>query len=149
MMKTTVRQAELDDVDALVPLFDAYRQFYDQPSDLTRARNWLRARIGANESVVLLAEHDAQAIGFTQLYPMYSSVQTARIWVLNDLYVTPEERRHGAAHALLKAAIEYARNDGATRLQLETGRRNEAARALYQSAGWQEDDTQWYSVPLT
>ena len=112
------------------------------------ARNWLRARIGANESVVLLAETDGNAVGFTQLYPMYSSVQTARIWVLNDLYVPPDQRRHGVAKALLKAAIEYARNDGASRLQLETGRRNEAARALYRNAGWQEDDTQWYSVPL-
>ena len=148
-MKITVRQAELDDVDALVPLFDAYRQFYDQPSDLRRARNWLRARIGANESVVLLAERDGHAVGFAQLYPMYSSVQIARIWVLNDLYVPPDQRRHGVAKALLKAAIEYARNDGASRLQLETGRRNEAARALYRNAGWQEDDTQWYSVPLT
>ena len=147
-MKITVRQAELDDVDALVPLFDAYRQFYDQPSDMTRARNWLRARIGANESVVLLVERDGQALGFAQLYPMYSSVQTARIWVLNDLYIPPEERRLGVATALLKAALEYARNDGASRLQLETGRRNEAARALYRAAGWQEDDTQWYSVPL-
>ena len=147
-MKTTVRLAELDDVDALVPLFDAYRQFYDQPSDLTRARNWLRARIGANESVVLLVERDGQALGFAQLYPMYSSVQTARIWVLNDLYVVPGERRLGAAKALLKAAIDKARDDGASRLQLETGRRNEAARALYRAAGWQEDDTQWYSVPL-
>ena len=147
-MKTTVRLAELDDVDALVPLFDAYLQFYDQPCDLTRARNWLRARIGANESVVLLAERDGRAVGFTQLYPMYSSVQTARIWVLNDLYVVPGERRLGAAKAILKAAIDYARDDGASRLQLETGRRNLAARALYQAAGWQEDDTQWYSVPL-
>ena len=147
-MKTTVRRAELEDVDALVPLFDAYRQFYDQPSDLTRARNWLRARIGANESVVLLAERDGQAIGFTQLYPMYSSVQTSRIWVLNDLYVSPEQRRLGAAKALLNHAIEHARDDGASRVQLETGRRNEAARALYRAAGWQEDDTQWYSVHL-
>ncbi len=147
-MKTTVRQAQLEDVDELVPLFDTYRQFYDQPSDLTRARNWLRARIGANESVVVLAEREERAVGFAQLYPMYSSVQTARIWVLNDLYVAPAERRNGVARALLKSAIDYARDDGASRLQLETGRRNEAARALYRAAGWQEDDTQWYSVPL-
>lgn len=147
-MKTRVRQAELEDVDALVPLFDDYRQFHDQPSDLTRARNWLRARIGANESVVMIAERGDEVVGFTQLYPMYSSVQTARIWVLNDLYVPPEQRRLGIAKALLKAAIDYARNDGASRLQLETGRRNEAARALYRDAGWQEDDTQWYSVLL-
>ena len=97
---------------------------------------------------MLIAERDGLPVGFTQLYPMYSSVQTARIWVLNDLYIPPEERRLGVATALLKAALEYARNDGASRLQLETGRRNEAARALYRAAGWQEDDTQWYSVPL-
>lgn len=147
-MKAKVRQAQLEDVDALVPLFDDYRQFYGQPSDLTRARNWLRARIGANESVVLLAERDAQAAGFAQLYPMYSSVQTARIWVLNDLYVAPEQRRLGVAQALLKSAIEYARDDGAARLQLETRRDNEAARALYLKTGWREDDTQWYSLML-
>ena len=147
-MKTRVRQATLEDVDALVPLFDAYRQFYAQPSDKTRARNWLRARIGANESVVLLATSNDRAIGFAQLYPMYSSVQTARIWVLNDLYVRPEARRQGTARALLRAALEHARDDGACRLQLETGRGNEAARALYRDAGWQEDDTQGYSVML-
>lgn len=148
-MKTRVRQAEIEDVDALVPLFDAYRQFYDQPTDLRRARNWLRARIGANESVVLLAERDGHAVGFAQLYPMYSSVQTSRIWVLNDLYVSPDQRRLGIARALLNRAIEHARDDGASRVQLETGRRNEAARALYRAAGWREDDTQWYSIPLT
>ena len=147
-MKTRVRQAELEDVDALVPLFDAYRQFYEQPSDLTRARNWLRARIGANESVVMIAERDGGVVGFAQLYPMYSSVQTSRIWVLNDIFVPPENRRAGIATELLRAAIGYARDDGASRLQLETGRRNEAARALYRAAGWQEDDTQWYSVML-
>ena len=148
-MKTRVRQADVEDVDALVPLFDAYRRFYDQPSDLSRARNWLRARIGANESVVLLAERDGHAVGFAQLYPMYSSVQTSRIWVLNDLYVSPDHRRLGIARALLNRAIEHARDDGASRVQLETGRRNEAARALYRAAGWREDDTQWYSIPLT
>ncbi len=147
-MKTRVRQAELEDVDALVPLFDAYRQFYDQPSDLTRARNWLRARIGANESVVMLAEREGAVVGFAQLYPMYSSVQTSRIWVLNDIFVPPEHRRAGIATELLRAAIAYARDDGASRLQLETGRRNEAARALYRASGWREDDTQWYSVHL-
>ena len=147
-MKTRVRQATLEDVDALVPLFDAYRQFYAQPSDKTRARNWLRARIGNNESVVLLAERDGAAIGFSQLYPMYSSVQTARIWVLNDLYVDPDQRRHGVARALLKAAEEFGKDDGAAFIVLETTRVNETAHALYRDAGWREDATQWYSKHL-
>ncbi len=147
-MKTQVRHATLDDVDALVPLFDAYRQFYEQPSDRTRARNWLRARIGNNESVVMLAERNGAVIGFTQLYPMYSSVQTARIWVLNDIYVLPEQRRSGAARALLKAAENFGKDDGAAFVILETTRDNETARALYRDAGWREDPTQWYSKSL-
>ena len=148
MTEPVISRAGPADLDALALLFDAYRQFYAQPSDKSRARNWLRARIGNNESVVLLAERDGAAIGFTQLYPMYSSVQTARIWVLNDLYVVPERRRHGVARALLKAAEAFGKDDGAAFIVLETTRDNETARALIRGAGWREDATQWYSKHL-
>ena len=96
-MKTRVRQAEIEDVDALVPLFDAYRQFYRQPPDLARARAFLAERFAHQESLVLLAEQDGEAIGFTQLYPLFSSVRTVRTWLLNDLFVAPAARRSGAA----------------------------------------------------
>ena len=144
-MKPVVDRATLDDLDALAPLFDGYRQFYEQPSDIQRAHDWLKARIGQNESVVLLARHDGAAAGFVQLYPMYSSVRTARTWILNDLFIAPEFRRHGTARALLDAATQFAREDGAAFIVLETTRDNEAARALYRAAGWHEDSTQWYS----
>ena len=108
-MKPVVDRATLDDLDALAPLFDGYRQFYEQPSDIQRAHDWLKARIGQNESVVLLARHDGAAAGFVQLYPMYSSVRTARTWILNDLFIAPEFRRHGTARALLDAATQFAR----------------------------------------
>ncbi|MBW8823775.1 MAG: GNAT family N-acetyltransferase [Xanthomonadales bacterium] len=147
-MKPVVERATLDDLDALAPLFDGYRQFYEQPSDIQRAHDWLKARIGQNESVVLLARHDGVPAGFVQLYPMYSSVRTARIWVLNDLFIAPEFRRHGTARALLDAATQFAREDGAAFIVLETTRDNEAARALYRAAGWHEDSTQWYSKLL-
>lgn len=147
-MKPVVDRATLDDLDALAPLFDGYRQFYDQPSDIQRAHDWLKARIGQNESVVLLARHDGAPAGFVQLYPMYSSVRTARIWVLNDLFIAPEFRRHGTARGLLDAAAQFAREDGAAFIMLEATRDNEAARALYRAAGWHEDSTQWYSKLL-
>ncbi|MBS0225534.1 MAG: GNAT family N-acetyltransferase [Proteobacteria bacterium] len=147
-MKPAVDRATLDDLDDLAPLFDGYRQFYGQPSDIQRAHDWLKARIGQNESVVLLARHDNAPAGFVQLYPMYSSVRTARIWVLNDLFIAPEFRRHGTARALLDAATQFAREDGAAFIVLETTRDNEAARALYRAAGWHEDSTQWYSKLL-
>jgi len=147
-MTLRIRRAALQDLEAVVPLFDAYRMFYGQSSDPQRARDWLRARTEAGESVVLLAERDGAVVGFVQLYPMFTSVGTARTWILNDLYVDASARRGGVARALLDAAAEFARNDGARSIVLETTRDNDAARALYRNAGWNEDQTQWYSLSL-
>ena len=148
-MPLAIKRATLDDLDGVVPLFDAYRRFYDQPSDEARAREFLQARMGANESVILLATDGDRAIGFTQLYPMFSSVRTGRLWILNDLYVDASARRSGAGRALLDAAADFARNDGAVGIVLETTRDNANARALYRNAGWEEADTQWYSLSFT
>ena len=145
-MDTTIRRASPADLDALVPLFDAYRVFYAQPSDPVRARDFLEARLAKNESTVLVAERGPSAIGFTQLYPIFSSVRTARTWLLNDLFVAEGARRGGVARALLDAAAAFAREQGAAGVMLETTRDNGPARALYGAAGWHEDETQWYSL---
>lgn len=137
------------DLDALALLFDAYRQFYGQASDVPRAREWLRERLRFGESTVIVATLAGKPVGFTQLYPMYSSVRTARTWILNDLYVDAGARRKGIARALLDAAVQFARADGAAGISLETTQDNAAARALYRAAGWNEDATQWYSLPLS
>lgn len=147
-MTLAIRRATSADLDAVAPLFDAYRRFYGQPGDLPRARAFLADRIGADESIVLLAERDGQAVGFTQLYPMFSSVRAARMWVLNDLYVDAGARRGGVARGLLEAAADFARDDGAVRIVLETTVDNTGARALYRDAGWQEETSQWYALPL-
>ncbi|MGN7724413.1 GNAT family N-acetyltransferase [Luteimonas sp. 22616] len=147
-MATTISRAGPADLDALAVLFDAYRQFYGQAPDLARARQWLRERLRFGESVVLVARRNGTAAGFVQLYPMFSSVRTARTWILNDLYVDAAARRNGVARALLDAAATFAREDGAAGICLETTRDNAAARALYRDAGWHEDATQWYSLGL-
>ncbi|TCT23538.1 GNAT family N-acetyltransferase [Thermomonas haemolytica] len=145
-MTVSISRAGPADLDALAALFDAYRQFYGQPADLARAREWLRSRLRLGESVALLARRDGQPAGFVQLYPMFSSVRTARTWILNDLFVDPAARRQGVARALLEAAAGFARSDGAAGIALETAQDNAAARALYRAAGWREDATQWYSL---
>ncbi|MGH8086575.1 MAG: GNAT family N-acetyltransferase [Lysobacter sp.] len=147
-MTANIRRATPADLDAVALLFDAYRRFYDQPGDLPRARAFLAERMQAGESVVLLAERGGQAVGFTQLYPMFSSVRTSRMWVLNDLYVDAGARRGGVARGLLDAAADFARDDGAVRIVLETTVDNAAARALYRDAGWHEETAQWYALPL-
>ncbi len=147
-MTTRIHRVTVADVDALVPLFDAYRMFYQQPSDPGRANTFLRERIKRDDSVILLATQDGNAVGFTQLYPLLSSVRTGRLWLLNDLYVDRAGRRKGIARALLDAAAGFARDDGAVGLMLETGIDNAPARALYRAAGWQEEASQWYSLGL-
>jgi ribosomal protein S18 acetylase RimI-like enzyme len=148
-MSVTIRRATAEDLDAVGPLFDAYRRFYAQPGDLQRAHDFLHERLQHGESAILLAELDGRAAGFTQLYPMFSSVRTVRIWILNDLYVDEGARRHGVGKALLDAAAQFAREQGSAGLMLETTRDNDAARALYRAAGWHEDATQWYSLSFT
>jgi len=146
---TTISRAGPADLDALATLFDAYRTFYGQTPDLPLARQWLRERLRFGESVVLVAKRGGAAVGFVQLYPMFSSVRTAKTWILNDLYVDAGARRRGVARALLDASAAFARGDGAAGISLETTRDNAAARALYRVAGWNEDATQWYSLPLS
>ena len=135
----TVR-AELDDLEALVPLFDGYRRFYRQGSDLAGARAFLAERIKRSESVIFLAVVDGAIVGFTQLYPSFSSASMKRLWVLNDLFVAPEGRRSGAGRALLDRAERWARETGAKGLALSTEITNAAAQQLYESAGWTKDD---------
>ncbi|MCP9931121.1 GNAT family N-acetyltransferase [Cyanobium sp. AMD-g] len=139
MPPVVVRQAGPDDLEVIVPLFDGYRQFYGQPSELDRVRAFLKQRLVQGDSALLIAEADRRALGFTQLYPSFSSVSMARIFILNDLFVVPEARRSGVARRLLEAAVRHAREAGAIRLTLSTAHTNTAAQALYASVGWERD----------
>ncbi len=135
-MDIVLRQASVFDLEALIPLFDGYRRFYRQPSEPDRIRRFLLDRFEYNQSVTFIAKNGAEAVGFTQLYPSFSTGALARIFVLNDLFVEPAARRTGAGVALLVAAAEYARGVGASRLTLSTELTNAPARALYEKLGW-------------
>ena len=149
--KPTVRRAAVADLDALAPLFDAYRRFYEQPADVARARAFLEDRLARDESIVLLASapgSDALA-GFCQLYPTWCSVAAAPIFVLYDLFVMEEARRAGIGRALMQTARDVAHDAGAARIDLSTARTNVRAQALYESLGWQRDDVYLvYNLPL-
>lgn len=148
-----VRRAGLDDLGDLVPLFSDYRVFYGQPRDPETARQFLHARLGRGESTVFVAHVDgvqhAPPIGFVQLYPMFSSVRAAKLYILNDLYVAEHARRSGVALALLSAAADFGQREGAIRLELETAHDNHGAQALYRGQGWRDyDETKRFHLPL-
>ena len=139
MTTITVRQAVLSDIEALGLMFDCYRQFYGRPTDPDGARKFLLARLDRGESVLFIAHAGETPVGFTQLYPSFSSVSLARIFILNDIFVHEQGRRKGVGSLLVGAAVEYAKSMGAVRLILSTAVDNHTAQALYQSAGWKRD----------
>lgn len=147
-MSICIRRIEASESQIVASLFDEYRRYYGQTTDVGRARDWLQQRVGRDEAVVFVAEREGVPCAFTLLYPSWSSVQTARTYVLNDLFVAESARRSGVGKALLDAAAGFARDAGAHRISLETGRANLPARALYADAGWSEDDTQWFHRDL-
>jgi GNAT superfamily N-acetyltransferase len=138
-MELVIRQATVSDLDRLVPLFDGYRRFYRQASEPDRIQKFLRDRFEHNQSAIFVAVKDGTAVGFTQLYPSFSSGALVRIFILNDLFVDPGARLIGTASALLQAAAEYGRRIGALRLVLATEVTNMPAQSLYEKLGWKKN----------
>jgi ribosomal protein S18 acetylase RimI-like enzyme len=144
----TIRKAALQDLDELTILFDAYRTFYKQPGNPEAAKEFLKERLLHNESVILLAFNASQVIGFTQLYPIFSSVSLKKAWLLNDLYVHPAARRSGAAEALLNSARDHGIATCAKWLLLETARDNFPAQSLYTKNGWIRTEDFFFTLDL-
>lgn len=147
----TTPRATPADLDALAELFNAYRVFYRQASDRPAAHAFLQERLQRDESVIFIARDttSGEALGFTQLYPSFSSVSARRVWVLNDLFVAAEARQRGVAHALMAKARAFAIETGGLRLVLETAEDNAPAQALYESLGYvRESGTRHYALEL-
>jgi ribosomal protein S18 acetylase RimI-like enzyme len=137
-------RAGIEHVGQVAPLFDSYRQFYGQASDLAGATAFLVERLTKQQSVVFLAVGEAgptpSGLGFVQLYPSFSSVRMKSIWILNDLFVAKETRRSGVARLLMDAALDLARATGAARLVLSTAKDNQPAKNLYLNLGYRVDE---------
>ncbi len=149
MTTVQVKRATAADSETIAPLFDAYRQFYQQATDLDGARAYLTERLEGGESVVFFALlDDGTPAGFTQLYPIFSSTSMQRAWLLNDLFVAPVARRAGVGRALLARAHAFAQETHAKELMLQTAVDNIPAQRLYESLGWQRDND-YYVYMLT
>jgi len=126
-------------LDQLAMLFDGYRVFYGQPSDIEAAKAFLTERFLQKDSVIFLAlSENEQSLGFTQLYPSFSSVSMQRTYILNDLFVDAATRGMGVGEALLNQAKKFALTQGSKGLTLETDIDNPAQK-LYERLGWTKD----------
>ena len=132
-----IKRIALETLDDVVPLFDAYRVFYQQKSNLEAGRQFLQTRLVNNESVIFVAYNEGKAVGFTQLYPKYSSARMTKNWILNDLFVVDSARRDGVGERLIKQACAFAKEDGASFVQLSTQVENAKAQNLYRKMDFQ------------
>jgi len=128
-----------EDIDAVAPLFDEYRVFYKAEPDRAGAREFLYERWRLGESVLFIAYDGEEPRGFVQLYPIFTSVELRRLWLLNDLFVRESARGSGVGRALMRRAEQHARESGAAGLTLSTAMDNENAQALYESERYVRD----------
>lgn len=139
-----VRRAKKKDIDQLSVLFDKYRIFYKQKSDVDTAKSFLKKRMKRRESVIFVAEERKDLVGFTQLFPIFSSVSMQRTWLLNDLYVNEKARSMGAGTALLNAAKKFGAETRSKWLLLQTAADNFTAQKVYEKNGWIKETDIFY-----
>jgi len=147
-MNMEIRKASVEDAAIVALLFDSYRSFYKQAPDVDAAFNFIKERLQQNESVIFIAFIKDNAVGFVQLYPIFTSVGMKRAWLLNDLYIHVSSRGKGVATALLDAAKEFAKNTGSKWLMLQTASDNYTAQALYKKNGWKKETDVFYRFDL-
>jgi ribosomal protein S18 acetylase RimI-like enzyme len=139
-MAIEVIRATTAQLEAVAKLFDAYRGFYQQPSNFEQSRAFIAERMVGNESAIFLAQDEnAEALGFVQLYPTFSSIDAHRTWLLSDLFTAPAARGRGIGRLLMNMARDFAQQTGAKGLVLETATDNVTAQGLYESLGYVRD----------
>ncbi len=144
-----VTLADSSNIPKLANLFNQYRIFYGEETNLQAATDFLKSRFNNKDSVILVALENSQMGGFIQLYPSFSSVGMQKIWVLNDLFVDPDFRRQNVARNLMEAAKKYAKETDAFRIDLATQVSNVFAQNLYESMGYIKNESFFhYSLPI-
>jgi len=148
--KIEIKRIELNEANLVVGLFNQYRIFYGKLSDLGMAKAFIDARLENNESIIFVALEENRPVGFTQLYPKYSSARLTKNWILNDLFVDSDYRKQGIGEELIKTAMNFAKIQGSTFVQLETAVDNFSAQSLYEAIGFkkQEPDNEFFPYKI-
>ena len=146
-MSENVKRANKNDANMIGEVFNLYRVFYKQDSNVEIAQKYIAERLRNNESVIFFAEDNGKCIGFTQLYPTFDSVNVRQKIVLYDLFVKEEYRRKGFAKLLMNAARDYASQNKFGSIELSTNRANLPGQTLYESLGYIRD-SEFYTYDL-
>jgi ribosomal protein S18 acetylase RimI-like enzyme len=130
-----VRRADASDADAIGRLLHDFNTEFDEATPGPRAlAERVRVLLAAGDTRILIAGRGPDGVAILRF--------REAIWTealecyLAELYVVPERRGHGLGRELMEAAMEVARAEGATHMDLGTGEDDVAARALYESLGF-------------
>jgi GNAT superfamily N-acetyltransferase len=148
MMVVTIELITRSNLRDVFSLFDFYRQFYGHESNMDESSSFIIDRLDKNDAVIFVAYVDGQPVGFTQLYPSFRSVAVKRVWILNDLFVSPPYRKIGVAKMLIDRAKEHGKSTGEKRLSLATASDNQQAQNLYSAYGFERDSFVHFNLPL-
>jgi ribosomal protein S18 acetylase RimI-like enzyme len=132
---TEVRRAQPADADAIGRLLhDVHTEFDEFTPGPQAVAERVRNLIADGEISVVVAGSDPVGLAVLRFRP--SLWQAALECYLEELYVVPDRRGQGIGRALMDAAIDVARREGAADMSLATGEDDVAARALYESLGF-------------
>ncbi|KXI27445.1 GNAT family N-acetyltransferase [Paraglaciecola hydrolytica] len=117
----------------VLPLIADYQNFYQAGEICQRKNSVFFARFSAHSPIgcQFAYRHQQQVIGFATVLFSYSSILAAKVALLNDLYIVPEQRNQGYARQLIKHCHLFAQAKKAARLQWLTKQDNHRAQGLY------------------
>src|SRR5688500_3342261 len=114
----TVRPAVPQDIDTLLTLLDALADYEHLPRPDAAARERLRTHFADGRYFsALLAEADGHATGYALYFFTYSSFLARPTLYLEDIFVLPDQRRHGVGTAIMQHLIQEAKDRGCGRME--------------------------------
>jgi GNAT superfamily N-acetyltransferase len=140
MNKLTIRQATIQDLSKLVPIFDDYREYFKQQKNPEAVNQFLFEKFEHLESVIFIAQLEDEVVGFAQLYPVFSSLTLQRVWLLNDFFIAEEYRGSGVGTQLFAKVKEVTLLTKSKGIELSVEHTNKKAWAFWEKQGFKMDE---------
>lgn len=137
-MNVLIRSATTDDDAELLEIDHVTwspRWSPGSPPDRERDPAFFREQRGGPEGF-LVAELDGVVVGYVALHPAGDLASHSHVRIIDGLGVLPAAQGRGVGEALVRAAVERARAEGAAKVTLRVLGTNPTARRLYERCGF-------------
>nr|WP_263323282.1 GNAT family N-acetyltransferase [Neobacillus sp. Marseille-Q6967] len=138
--KLITRQATIQDLGRIIPIFDSYREYFGQPKNPEAVERFLFQKFERLESIIYIAEQDSEVIGIAQLYPVFSSLTLERVWLLNDFFISEQYRNRAVGTMLFNKVKEFSSLTKAKGIELTVEHVNQKAWQFWERQGFKLDE---------